>query len=68
MLTKSLHTVTAVKRVALHLHGTTPPINTPAKSLDCALLVLGYKRKDFPADDPTIKACLAAIKKEWPNG
>lgn len=62
-LTKSLHTVTAVTRVALHLIELNPLVTTSKKALDRALQVLGYDARQFAANDPTVAACLASIKK-----
>ena len=57
-LTKSLHTVTAVTNVARIL--------PPADALTLAghaLSVLGYDVAEFGADDPTVAACVKAIRK-----
>lgn len=64
-LTKALHTVTVVKRVATHIYTTD---QTPVSLLAAALDVLGYdySQAQLSADkttDPTIAACLEACKR-----
>lgn len=61
-LTKSLHTVTAVSRVAHHLATTKPRTTDPELAVRSALLVLGYDG-DYPANDPTILAAINATRK-----
>lgn len=63
-LTKSLHTVTAVSNVAIHLAQTNPIVSTPLRALRRALVVLGQDG-DWPEGDPTVDACLAKIKARW---
>jgi len=65
-LTKSLHTVTAVVNVARLIQGSrdsgcaTYSADTLARH---ALATLGYDIADFAADDPTVCACIKAIRK-----
>lgn len=66
MLTKSLHTVTAVTRVAMHLDSMTPVELTPTQAADRALRVLGYT-PPFKNDD-TYARCVASVKKEMSRG
>ena len=62
MLTKSLHTVTAVTNVARHLMIT--GAGTSAVSLTRqALAVLGYEMRGFDAQDETVQRCVAAVSK-----
>lgn len=65
MLTKSLHTVTAVTKVALHLRASSPGHYTSDRAawdlVDDALGILGYKGEG--ATDPTITACVKAVTK-----
>lgn len=60
MLTKSLHTVTAVSRVAA-MHATVCGGN-PKVAVKMALKTLG-QAGPWPADDPTVLASIAATKK-----
>lgn len=61
-LTKSLHTVTAVTRVAAHLKEM-HPVNLDAKRLtDRALTVLGYSVKDISPNDDTYLRCINGVK------
>lgn len=60
-LTKSLHTVTVVSRLA-RWHSTVTGGNVPV-AVRMALETLGYNIKDFAKDDPTIVASIAATKK-----
>lgn len=61
-LPKSLHTVTAVTRVALYIDEM-HPVRFSADALAYrALSALGYDRP-FLKDDPTVAACIAAVKK-----
>lgn len=65
-LTKSLHTVTAVSRVALHwalANNVTCPMS-PADADRCvraALDLLGQPR-DWPESDSTFAACVAKVR------
>lgn len=61
-LTKSLHTVTAVSRVALHIYQEYAHGDNAAALTYKALSILGYNRP-FLKDDPTVAACIAAVKK-----
>jgi hypothetical protein len=61
-LTKSLHTVTAVSRVALELSQFRESAD-PVELTHAALNVLGYSVLQFSADDTTIAACVAATAK-----
>jgi hypothetical protein len=59
-LTKSLHTVTAVSRLAVHLHATRT--NGPKRSaalVQQALQILGQAGA-WAEDDPTLVACIDA--------
>ncbi len=59
---KSLHTVTAVVRVAMHLNERAL-CDTDAEDLArAAFRVLGYT--DYSTCDPVMAKCLAALKKE----
>ena len=61
-LTKSLHTVTAVVRVALHINERTLT-NTDIEALvQSALQILGHT--GWTKYDPTVAKCIAALKKE----
>lgn len=62
-LTKSLHTVTAVSRVAEYLSIQHPTGLAPARAVDRALRVLGYDPKDFSSSDPTVLASIEATRK-----
>lgn len=64
-LTKSLHTVTAVSRVAVHLQKERKTKSPAGELVVKALRVLGYDCNDFPdgTSDPTVVACIAATKK-----
>lgn len=59
-LTKSLHTVTAVSRVAKHIDDLHPVRMKPDELVRRALRVLGH---EAPKDDPTVAACIAAYKR-----
>ena len=62
MLTKSLHTVTAVTNVALHLRASS--VFTDATALTrAALAVLGYDVRAFDTTDTTIQACIKSVRK-----
>ena len=62
-LTKSLHTVTAVVNVALHLDETrTTRYADPAEKVFEALRVLNHP--GYTKYDPTVAKCIAALKKE----
>lgn len=60
-LTKSLHTVTAVSRLAA-MHSSVTGGN-PKVAVDMALKTLGYDPKQINKDDPTVLASIAATKK-----
>lgn len=67
-LTKSLHTVTAVARVAAYIEPIArerfPDGNHSARMVALhALGILGYSPSDYAADDPVILACIAATEK-----
>lgn len=58
---KSLHTVTAVVRVALHINERTLT-NTDIEALvQSALHILGYT--GYTKHDPTVAKCIAALNK-----
>ena len=61
MLTKSLHTVTAVTNVARHLHATDATKDTGLFYLRRSLSVLGYDSNDL--NDPTVMACFKSVRK-----
>ena len=61
-LTKSLHTVTAVSRVAMHLRKTRRLKGPAGEAVIEALRILGYPHVDT-VEDPTVIACVAATKK-----
>lgn len=60
-LTKSLHTVTAVSRVALYAMRLNPSME-PAAAVARALDILG-QGADWPEGDATVTACVAAVTK-----
>ena len=62
MLTKSLHTVTAVTNVAMHLRASSVFTNTTALTR-AALAVLGYDMRVFDTADTTIQACIKGVQK-----
>lgn len=62
-LTKSLHTVTAVSRVAKYLIDLHPANLKPERAVPRALGVLGYDAKAFADNDPTILAAIEATRK-----
>ena len=62
-LTKSLHTVTALSRVAAHLIEMHPAKLTPIRAVDRALAVLGYDPKAYDVFEPTILAAIEATRK-----
>lgn len=66
MMTKSLHTVTAVSRVAVLLNQMQPNKAEPATLVGEALRVLGYD--DSPATDPVVAACIKATAKLLAKG
>lgn len=63
MLTKSLHTVTAVTNVARHLLETQWNLNyRDANAIThAALIILGYP--DTIESDPTVSACVKSVNK-----
>jgi hypothetical protein len=61
-LTKSLHTVTAVSRVAAFIVETNPVAKRGADAVGRALRVLGYDPAQFAPDDPTLVRCVQASK------
>ena len=64
-LTKSLHTVTAVSRIALEIaNGTDKAVacGTVVELVRAALEMLGQP-SDWNAGDPTMAACIAAVEK-----
>ena len=61
-LTKALHTVCVVERLAAHLKATRP-FHTSPELLAAVLNVLG---NDVPADAALADACLAACKRVLP--
>lgn len=61
-LTKSLHTVTAVSRVAAHLQKSRKTKAPAGKLVVDALRILGYHEIDT-VNDPTVTACVTATKK-----
>ena len=63
MLTKSLHTVTAVTKVAVHLNVTLDVTYSPAQLVIMALGILGYGAADIGQQDPTVLACHKAVTK-----
>jgi hypothetical protein len=67
MLTKSLHTVTAVTNVARLLvrHDSSFKYRSIDAVLSDALGVLGYRMADFDADDTTVAACRKSITKSF---
>lgn len=64
MMTKSLHTVTAVKNVAIYILNTGKDGNTNRAWLTVeSLAILGYTvTPDQFAVDATLQACLKAVK------
>lgn len=63
-LTKSLHTVTAVVRVALYINDINPVAREPGDCVDRALRVLGHDPKGMH-NDSTYIACVKAYNKTW---
>lgn len=61
-LTKSLHTVTAVSRVAYHIAELSPLNLKPKDATKRALAVLG-QAGPWPEGDPTVEAAVKATKK-----
>lgn len=61
-LTKSLHTVTAVSRVAKHLIDMHPANLKPVDGVKRALRVLG-QAGPWPEDDPTVLAAIKATQR-----
>lgn len=61
MLTKSLHTVTAVAKVAMYIKANLDAGSMPVALTYMALGVLGYT--DISMSDPTYIACLKAVTK-----
>ncbi len=61
-LTKSLHTVTAVVRVAMHLNERALTDTDIEELVSAALRVLGHT--GWTKYDPTVAKCIAALKKE----
>lgn len=61
-LTKSLHTVTAVTRVAKYLRAMHPATLAIPNAVSRALVILGQEGP-WEKDDPTVLACIAAFKK-----
>jgi hypothetical protein len=59
-LTKSLHTVTAVSRVATFIVDTNPVAKRGKDAVHRALRVLGYDPKKIDDTDPTLKRCIQA--------
>jgi len=65
-LTKSLHTVTAVSNVAalVALNRTAQRLPAlPADELVSEALRTVGQSADWPAEDPTVMACIAAVRK-----
>lgn len=62
-LTKSLHTVTALSRVAKHLIDQHPGKLTPIKAVDRALAILGYDPNAFSSLDETILSAITNTRK-----
>jgi hypothetical protein len=61
-LTKSLHTVTAVSRVAAFIVDTNPVAKPGYDAVKRALRVLGYDSDKIAPDDPTLQRCVQASK------
>jgi hypothetical protein len=63
MLTKSLHTVTAVKNVATYVYQQQPKAYRGQPRLLCteALRILGYAVNVNDKRDDTVQRCLAAV-------
>jgi hypothetical protein len=63
-LTKSLHTVTAVTRVAHYLLVTLPGSNprSAAKLVGLALDILGYDVSELPKSDDTVARCVRSVE------
>lgn len=59
-LTKSLHTVSVVTRVALHLQSTDSGLGDVG-AVRAALALLGM-RADWPQSDEVFAACVAKVK------
>lgn len=59
-LTKSLHTVTVVSRLAMHLMKDAPSM-TDTEACRAALEILGYEC-DWTRTDDTFAACVAKLK------
>lgn len=64
-LTKSLHTVTAVVRVAHYVKDINPIAGDAADCVDRALWILGHPPRNMH-NDPTYLACIKAYLKEAP--
>lgn len=60
-LTKSLHTVTAVSRLAVHMYRNSKPTIQLADAVDNALYVLGLPR--YPYSDPVMWSIKTAVQK-----
>lgn len=69
MLTKSLHTVTAVTKVAMYVKANLDVkypegVRSAADLVQMALGILGYQLYDVAtASDPTVQACVKAVAK-----
>lgn len=65
-LTKSLHTITAVANVALHLYQTDGKAADAHALTRAALEILGYDIGAFAKADETVARCIAAVQKLLP--
>lgn len=62
-LTKSLHTVTGVSNVALHLLKSAPDTDSRIVTIEALRLLGQWDGASYPETDPTFAACVAKVAK-----